>query len=421
MRPVLVEHEAALERHLRRRAFSPRMDPARALVGAEVELIPVCAHSGARIPVDAVEGVSSLRWLRELAHRQGWTEERLGGGASRFLLPAGGALSFEPGGQVEYSSPPCASPRALLALLASVMDVLHCSALEHGIELLSIGLDPATSVERVPLQLHGERYVRMAEYFAHRGPEGALMMRHTASFQLNLDFEHEPLRRWRALNALAPYVVAIFANSPLHEEHPTGHASTRAHVWRQLDPSRTGLLRGGDDAVAEYQALALDAPMILAPDAAGEHPTARARLARGELSLEEWRAHLTTLFPEVRPKGYLELRSADAVDPRWHAAPIALIAGLLYHAPSLRAAEELLGPPDAELLRRCGERGLGDSSIATVARDLATIALAGCRALGDGFLDERNAEVACEYFTRYTARGRTPADDLLSTAEARAN
>ena len=155
-------------------------------------------------------------------------------------------------------------------------------------------------------------------------------MRQTAAFQVSLDLDDEPWLRWRVLNAAAPYVVAIFANSPVYGRHETGCASARAQVWRALDPSRTGLPWSERAPVEAYLDFALGAPAILLPTVGGEHRPFGDWLGRADLSLEEWHDHLTTLFPEVRPRGHFELRSADAVAPQWYAAPIALAVGITY-------------------------------------------------------------------------------------------
>src|ERR687890_763464 len=105
---------------------------------------------------------------------------------------------------------------------------LPAAAAGEGIDLLATGIDPFNSIEQAPLLVTAKRYQLMAEYFATLGPAGARMMRQTASFQINLDFDEEPWFRWRVLNALAPYVTAIFANSPIYGGTPTGYQSTRA-------------------------------------------------------------------------------------------------------------------------------------------------------------------------------------------------
>ncbi|HEY6948773.1 MAG TPA: hypothetical protein VI297_08155, partial [Gemmatimonadales bacterium] len=141
-------------------------------------------------------------------------------------------------------------------------------------------------------------------------------------------------------------------------------------------------------------------------------------LARANPTLEEWEAHLGTLFPEVRPRGRLELRSADAVDPAWYAAPLVFTAGLAYEPRALRAALELLPSADLGLLERAGRLGLGDPAIARTAVDLFELALGGCAALGPRFLHPAHLEEARAYFDHYTRLGRSPAGDPPSRAAA---
>jgi glutamate--cysteine ligase len=380
-------------------------------VGAEAEFIPVETGTGRRCPIEGDGGVASLPFLRRYGARAGWMETRTCKGTPSFLLPGGGTLSFEPGGQLEYSSPPCRSPSALLAQLRGVVPPLHLAAASEGITLLHVGIDPLSPVEQVPLLLQHRRYARMAEYLARRGPAGARMMRQTASFQINLDFDDEPWLRWRVLNAAAPYLTAIFANSAIYAGEETGCASARAQVWRTLDPARTGLPYDARRPVAAYLDFALGAPALLLPTLAGEHLRFADWLARADILPEEWHDHLTTLFPEVRPRGHLEIRSIDAVAPVWYAAPLALAVGMTYEPAALRAAADLLGMPDPARLEVAGRIGLRDPALARTAADLAEIALAGCAALGPAYFVGEDLEQARGYFERYTWRARCPADD----------
>jgi glutamate--cysteine ligase len=406
---------SALAADLAGRAFSApaaaSLTPRR--VGAEVELIPVEAASGRRCPIEGGPG-ATLPFLRRYAARAGWRETRTAKDTPCFELPAGGTLTFEPGGQLEYSSPCCRSPSALLALLRSVVLPLRAAASGEGIELLTAGIDPANPVERVPLLLHNKRYDRMAEYLALRSPDGARMMRQTAAFQVSLDLDDEPWLRWQVLNAAAPYVTAIFANSPVYDGCPTGHQSTRARAWRTLDPYRTGLPWDGGDPVGGYLAFALRAPAMLLPALGGEHRPFGEWLRLAEPTREEWVEHLSTLFPEVRPRGHFELRSCDALPPRWYAAPLALAVGITYDPGALRAAADLLGPPDLALLERAGRLGLREPGIARMAVDLVEIALRGCAGLGPGYFHPSDLEQARAFFEQYTRRGRSPADDVLN-------
>ena len=147
------------------------------------------------------------------------------------------------------------------------------------------------------------------------------------------------------------------------------------------------------------------------PDVDGSSMRFGDRVASGEASMSDWCVHLSTLFPEVRPRGYFELRSADVVAPEWYAVPLVFVAGLVYHRPNLDAARDLLGPPDPDLLVRGGRAGLTDPVLGATAPMLCDMALEGCAALGADFAEATDLERAAEYFDRYTRRGLSPADD----------
>jgi glutamate--cysteine ligase len=387
-------------------------------VGAETEFIPVETSTGRRCPIECEGTASTLPFLRRYGARQAWSETLTPKGTPCFTLPGGGTLTFEPGGQLEYSTPPCRSPSALLALLRAVVLPLRAAAAADGITLLAVGIDPLNPIEGAPLLLRTKRYQCMADYLALRSPAGARMMRQTAAFQVALDLDDEPWLRWQVLNAAAPYVVAIFANSAVYAGADTGCASARAAVWRALDPARTGLPCSAGRPVERYLDFALAAPAILLPTMGGEHLPFGEWLERTRVTTHEWHEHLTTLFPEVRPRGHLELRSADAVSPQWYAAPIALAVGITYDPRALRAAADLLGPPDLALLERAGRLGLHDPAIARTAADLAQIAIEGCEGLGPAYFSPSDLEQARTFFDQYTRRGRSPADEVHSAEVA---
>jgi glutamate--cysteine ligase len=407
-------NRAALLADLEARSFAApvqaTLTPRR--VGAETEFIPVESATGRRCPIEGDGATASLPFLRRYGARQGWSETLTPKGTPCFTLPAGGTLTFEPGGQLEYSTPPCRSPSALLALLRSVVLPLRAAAAAEGITLLTVGIDPLNPIEGAPLLLRTKRYQCMADYLARLSPAGARMMRQTAAFQVALDLDDEPWLRWQVLNAAAPYVVAIFANSPVYAGEETGCASARAAVWRALDPGRTGLPWCAVRPVERYLDFALAAPAILLPTVQGEHLPFAGWLDRAHVTAHEWHDHLTTLFPEVRPRGHLELRSADAVSPQWYAAPIALAVGITYESRALRAAADLLGTPDLGRLERAGRLGLRDPAIARTAVDLAQIAIEGCEGLGPAYFNPGDLEQAKAFFDQYTRRGRAPADDV---------
>jgi len=247
--------------------------PRQRQIGAEVEFIPLEALTGRRCTIEGEEVTSTLPLLRRFGATQGWREGTTPKGTPCFAVPGGGAVTFEPGGQLEYSSPPCFSGSLLLANLRSVVLPLQAAAAGEGIDLLAGGIDPFNSIDRAPLLIRAKRYQLMADYFATVSPAGAQMMRQTASFQVNLDFPDQPWLAWRVLNAMAPYVSAILANSPLYQRRPTGFQSTRAAVWRAVDPRRTGIAYHRTNPVEAYRRFALDAPAMLLPTVDGRYCT----------------------------------------------------------------------------------------------------------------------------------------------------
>jgi glutamate--cysteine ligase len=405
-----VLRRADLLNDLRTHAFALGRAPGPPRIGAEVELIPVSVDTGAQVPIVSMDGPSTLPLLRRFGARNGWMEQASAYGVPQFELPDGGIISYEPGGQIELSAAAFPSATALIRSLRATVLPLMDAARDAGIELLSVGVEPRNGIEDVDLQLPGMRYVRLTRFLESIGTGGTRMMRQTAAMQVSVDFGAEPLLAWRVLNAMAPYVTAIFASSPVYRGEPTGHRSWRARIWRELDGGRTGCF-ACDDPTAEYLDFALAAPAILLGDAGDARPFAEWN-ARGCAGPDEWRAHLTTLFPEVRPKGFAEVRSADAVAPQWYAAPLVLLGGILHYPPILHVAAELLGAPDPDLLHAAGRNGLSDPRIASVARDLADLALAGAAAL-PGFFDADARDEAADFFARYTRLSRSPADDVL--------
>jgi glutamate--cysteine ligase len=252
-------------------------------------------------------------------------------------LPCGSRLTIEPGGQVEISTPPCDSVADAIDAARTDTARVRGALLDHGIQLVGAGLDrcrPPTRVVDTP------RYRAMETYFDHAGPEGRTMMCNSASMQINVDFDGDAREAWRAANLVAPALGARFS-----EPSPN-----RLAVWSRIDHTRTAPVIGDDprEAWATY-ALAARVMFIRQNDddclPILDGTTFCEWIERGhplgwptEADLAE---HLTTLFPPVRPRGYLELRSIDALDDdRWPAAAEMAVAMLL-DGPERRAALEL--------------------------------------------------------------------------------
>lgn len=383
------DHRVSLRDAIYGASFAPEAVEERRL-GAEVELLVVDHTTRRPLSLFGKNGVIDA--LRRYAPAAGWREFTGYDGIPRFDVPTRGTISFEPGGQIEFSSVAFRSASELVRALHDTVFPLRTWCNDHGIALESIGIDPLNRAEDIPLQLDVDRYKRMTAHFDSIGPFGIRMMRQTAAIQVSLDRGREPAARWRLLNDLAPYVIAIFANSPNYAGEATGHRSFRAHCWRQLDSGRTGMAQQSDDPAGAYTDFALGAADIL--DAG-------------------WDAHLTTLFPEVRPRGHFEVRSCDAIDPKWYAAPIVFLAGLAYDARASMEAS-LLAADSRALLRIAGEQGLTDPAIARTARDLFQLALDGAKRLGETYIGGEELSVAAEYYHRYTARGQSLASDAAN-------
>ena len=372
-------------------------------------MIPLGA-GGEPVPVQGGIELQSLPVLRRVARHFRWVETPANGDPPSWSTPDGGRVSFEPGGQIEISSARSETASGLIRDLRCTSELLDSAFQQEGMNLEAAGVDPYNDIADVSLQLHRARYERMTRYFDSIGRSGARMMRQTASLQINVESGAKPFERWALLNALAPYVTAVFASSAFYAGEPTGHRSYRAHLWRTLDTTRTGLPVDQDNPAGAYLDFALEAGAIMREN--GDAYSSFAEWARtGSPTLEDWNFHLSTLFPEVRPRGYFELRSADAISPEYLAAPISFVVGLIYDESSSRAASDLLGRPDVRALEIAGRVGLEDTSIRQTAAALTELALAGCESLGDQYISAADIDSAADFFDRYKRQGRSTGDD----------
>jgi glutamate--cysteine ligase len=272
-------------------------------------------------------------------------------------LPGGSAVTVEPGGAVELSGPPGDGIVAAIAAMDSDQAVLRKAFDNAGLALVFLGADPLRPPKRIN---PGARYRAMEEFFAasDSAEAGAAMMTSTASVQVNVDAG--PAAGWaarvRLAHALGPTMIAIAANSPMLGGEFTGWASTRQRVWGQMDSARCGPILGasGDDPRTDWARYALKAPVMLvnSPDAvAVTNYVPFADWADGLVLLDDRRPtiadldyHLTTLFPPVRPRQWLEIRYLDSVpDSYWPAVVFTMVA-LLDDPVAADAAAEAVEP-----------------------------------------------------------------------------
>lgn len=395
-------------------------------VGVEVEFL--CVHRGTRRPAPPVavpsadgRAPATVPLVADLAAHRGWRRTD-GPGLPRFRRPDGTLVSWEPGGQIEIATPPLSSLDAVDAAIADTVSEVATALERAGIGLLARGVDPWTPVTVPRLWLDHPRYLRMSAHYDRGGPAGRRMMRQSAAVHVNLDFGSDPTRRWHRANLLVPAAIAIFANSPGRDGGPapasevsgaaapeacgaaerrTWWRTERGRAWRTLDPSRTGAFGMDDDPPSRYDEFARGALAFLLGDA--DTPAIPWR----ETGCEDepaWRAHLSTLFPEVRPRTYLEVRCVDALRPDHVTLAAAFLAGAVYGS----AAPPDVAPPTNERLRVAGRDGLGDSTIREEALLWWEVAREGLVELGPGFASGRVLDRIDDFVATCTRRGRDP-------------
>lgn len=272
-------------------------------------------------------------------------------------LGKGGSISLEPGGQFELSGAPLQTLHQTCSEVNGHLADVRAVAEPMGIGFLGMGFAPTWRLEDVPIMPKG-RYQIMRDYMAKVGTLGRDMMFRTCTVQVNLDFgdEADMVRKFRLSLALQPVATAIFANSPFKEGQLSGYRSYRAHIWTDTDKARTGNLPFVFDegfGFEQYVDYVLDVPMYFVKRN-GEYINVAGQsfrdFLRGELpslkgelpTMSDWEDHMTTVFPDVRLKRYLEMRGADAGPWRRICALPAFWTGLLYNDDALAEAEELI-------------------------------------------------------------------------------
>jgi glutamate--cysteine ligase len=336
-------------------------------------------------------------------------------------LPHGCTVTVEPGGQLEISSPPCASLTELIATVegdtAALTDLLEPA----GLVLTDSGADPHRPSRRL---VDIPRYTAMETAFDRIGPMGRAMMCSTAALQVCLDAgtSAEVALRWAALHDLGPVLLAAFANSPRLGGRYTGWASSRMRAWFTLDPDRTRPSRvhrnqAADwDPAADWARRALDTPLLCQ-----RRPGSRWDVPNG-VTFADWLSgalpgcpttadlayHLTTLFPPVRPQGYLEVRYLDAQPVGQWLVPVAVLAALLADPAVTVAARDACAPTVGRWLP-AARHGLRDDTLAAAAIAVFELACHALPALNAPAAVQSLVEEITEHRVR---RGRCPADDL---------
>ena len=409
----------ALRRHIETSCLGPSD---RGLVGVEIELLTYpAADPRLRAPAATLQAL-----------------------AAPGQLPGGSRITLEPGGQVELSTPPLAGLGQVLPVAAADLAALSMTLRAAGLEPVARGLDPLRPPRRI---VDRPRYAAMEAFFDADGFAGRTMMCSTASVQVNVEIgtPADLVGRWHLAHAIGPVLVAMFAHSPVPGGGGCGPRSARQQVWSVMDPGRTGPVHGpilsgdppaaGQSPAEEWLRYALQARVMMIRAAPGgfvpiegrpgsEPVTFAAWMQRGhELgwpALEDFEYHLTTLFPPVRPKGWLELRMIDALPDPWWRVAAAVATALLEDADAGAVALEAVSAPPrgagvADHWRSAARHGLADPALRAAAHRIFPAALGALARLG---ADLETVAAAEAFYERFVARGRCPADEPTPIPEA---
>jgi glutamate--cysteine ligase len=323
-------------------------------IGTEHEKFGFIEGALQPLPYDGSVSVKGL--LDGLASEFGWAPIHEGPHIIGLKKDAA-SVSLEPGGQFELSGAPLETIHETCAEISDHLRETRAIAGPMGVDFLGLGFSPVWSLEQTPIMPKG-RYGIMNAYMAKVGRLGREMMFRSCTVQTNLDFgsEADMVKKLRVSLALQPIATALFANSPFAEGRTNGFLSYRSHVWTDTDPDRTGMLPFAFDegfGFEQYVDYALDVPMYFARregrylDASGhsfrEFMAGRLSLLPGETpAMDDFDDHISTIFPEVRLKTFLEMRGADAGPQDSLCALSAFWVGLLYDDAALDGAWELV-------------------------------------------------------------------------------
>ncbi|MBK5961452.1 glutamate--cysteine ligase [Rhodoplanes elegans] len=404
-------------------------------IGTEHEKFPFTIARHEPLPYEGPRGIRAL--LEGMQMILGWEPIMEGEHIIGLVdVTKGGAISLEPGGQFELSGAPEVTIHQTCSELQAHLAQLREVAAPLGIGFLGLGMAPTWTRTEIAVMPKG-RYRIMTGYMPKVGKLGLDMMYRTCTVQTNLDFSSEAdmVKKLRVSLALQPVATALFANSPFTEGKPNGFLSFRSEIWRDTDADRSGMLPWAFEPGMGYERwvdYALDVPMYFVKrgdryiDVAGK--SFRDLLAGtldalpGErATLSDWANHISTIFPEVRLKRYLEMRGSDAVPWRSLPALPAFWVGLLYDDANLDAAWEIVKGWTAEerqslrdQVPRLGFKAtIAGRTILDLARETVALARAGLARREKQDWMGRDETRFLAPLEDIVERGRTPAEELL--------
>ena len=404
-------------------------------IGTEHEKFPFLTDTLEPVPYDGTRSIRAL--LEGMRDRFGWTGVYENGNIIALTDPDGmGNVSLEPGGQFELSGAPletvhdtCEEVHEHLVQVREIGDAL-------GIGFLGLGASPTWSREQTPVMPKG-RYKIMAPYMDKVGRYGRDMMFRTCTVQVNLDFgsEADMVKKLRVSLALQPIATALFANSPFLEGKPNGFLSFRSAVWTDTDNARSGMLPFAFEqgmGFERYVDYALDVPMYFVMrggkfiNTAGE---SFRKFLEGKLPqlpgekpvIKDWADHITTIFPEVRLKNYLEMRGSDSGPWRRLCALPALWAGLLYEEGPLNAAWDMVKDwtaAERQALRNAVPREglktiIRGRTVRDIAKDMLKLSRAGLESRNQQGCKGKTEASFLDVLDETAGTGKTAAENLL--------
>jgi glutamate--cysteine ligase len=408
--------------------------PERWVVGTEHEKIGLHDDDHSPVPYEGERGIRAV--LEGIAAMGGWEAIAEAGNVIE-LRKDGASITLEPGGQFELSGAPlrtihetCDEFHRHLALMRQVCEPL-------GIAWLGLGIHPLHTVSEIPV-MPKARYKIMRDYLPKRGALALDMMFSTATVQANFDYGSEPdmVEKLRTALAVQPLISAIFANSSLSGGKPNGFVSKRLQIWEHTDPDRCGALPfafEADFGYARYVEWALDVPMFFIVRG-GQYIAAKGLSFRqfmergfGEhlATLADFDRHLTTLFPDVRLKRFIEVRGTDAVPPGLTCSLPAIWKGILYDAEARRAAWGLVAEASAEereavradVPRRGLQAEYAGRPVLEMARELAEISRGGLQRIAHPGSKDADETGYLEPIFEQLALGLSPGSVVLQRWE----
>jgi len=408
-------------------------------IGTEHEKFVFRKNDLTPVPYDGPDGIAAV--LDGLAEKFGW-ERLVEDGRVVALTRNGCNITLEPGGQFELSGAPLRTIHETCGEVTGHLEECRSVAEPLGLGMLGMGFQPLWPRAAIPWMPKG-RYAIMRRYMQKVGTLGLDMMLRTCTVQVNLDYasESDMVKKLRVSMALQPVATALFANSPFSEGEPNGFQSYRAHVWTDTDADRTGIPAFVFEDGMGYERWAdyvLDTPMYFVYRD-GRYIDVAGRSFRrfmeggldelpGELpTMSDWSDHVTTLFPEVRLKKYLEMRGADCGASDQLCGLPALWVGLLYDGTALDAAHDLIrgwSLTELEELRRIVPvQGLKapfrGRTVQDLAKEVLAIAAQGLKARGRLDWIGTSEEQYLADLRETAASGRTPADRKIELFRGR--